>query len=373
MSELNEEILEDDISEERLITSSEKYPCRSCGGSMTFSPTTGSLECEYCGQTVNIEASADNYNEYSLDDAEDLASHNWGEEKRVINCESCSGQTVISISEVSKICVFCGSAHVVVMDEKQGIKPELLIPFKIANEDARKNITSWVKGKFYAPKALKNKQNVDRLKSVYIPFFTYDSDSHSAYSGLRGTHYYVTKSRTVNGKRETYRERKTRWSPVSGVYKNYYDDVLINASTKVESSLIDRMNGFNLSELEDYNPAYLAGHVTERYQITLNDGWIKARDDIDGQIKRGIRKQVGGDEFRLLHKTTDYGDVLFKHIILPVWITSYDFKGKIYNVYINGQTGNVEGKYPKDWFKILLTVLAIVIVILLVYVFAIDK
>lgn len=354
---------------EPIIIESGKYPCPGCGAFMIYSPKTQGLACGYCGTEVEIVSETTEIQEYKLNELAALASHNWGDEKRVVTCESCSGQTVISIRDVTTACVFCGSARVVTEEMDEGIRPESVIPFKMDRVTSKTNIKKWVKGKFYAPNALKNKQSVDRLNSLYVPFFTYDADTKTSFEANKGTHYYVSRTRMVNGKSKTVRERKTRWRRVSGVYMNYYDDVLIDASSKVDESLVLKMHSFDLTELVKYDEAYLVGHATERYNKSLTSGWHDARDHVDEAILKGIKAQVNGDEFRLINKSTEYGDVLFKHILLPIWLTSYMFKNKVYNVYINGQNGRVVGEYPKSIFKIMMTVLAIAIVIFIAYYF----
>jgi ribosomal protein S27AE len=348
---------------------SNRFPCPNCGGGMVYSAEKQALTCAYCGTDQTVESSQVEATEYRLDEIEDLATHEWGAEKKVLTCESCSGQTVIDISDLTAECVFCGSKRVVTETTDEGIKPETMVPFKIGRTDAKANISKFIKGKFYAPNALKSQHKVDALKSLYIPYFTYDSDTKSYYTGQRGDHYTVTKTRVVNGKTQTYTERKTRWRSVSGEYSQFYDDVLINASSKVKEDLISKMQSFNLLELEPYNEAYLVGHVAERYRMNLKDGWYKAKTEIDNRINQGIEHQVGGDEFRLSHKTTDYGTIMFKHILLPLWITSYPYKDKIYNVYINGQNGRVYGEYPKSLVKILLTILGVAAIVLIAYYF----
>lgn len=348
-----------------------KFPCPSCGGDMVYKPETKDLECTYCGSHAEIESSDFTPEEYRIDQLEDL-SHKWGDEKRVIKCSNCSGETVIGIDEVTSECVFCGSHHVVTETLESGVQPESLIPFQVTTDTARVNFKKWAKGKFFAPNDLR-KKNLNALKTIYIPSFTYDSNTISDYSAQKGTHYTVTRTKVVNGKTTTVREQKTRWRRVTGTYREDFDDVLIHASNKVEPRLIKQMQSFDLSALQAYQEAYLVGHPVERYKISIKEGWSEARDDIDRDIVDGIRRQVNGDEFRLEHKDTDYGTIMFKHILLPVWLSTYYYKDKLYNVYVNGQNGRVVGTYPKSAIKIALTILVIAIIILSIYYFGVYE
>ena len=56
-------------------------------------------------------------------------------------------------------------------------------------------------------------------------------------------------------------------------------------------------------------------------------------------------------------------DETFKHILLPVYVSAYNFKGKRYNFFVNGQTGVLHGSRPYSFWKIFFLVLAILIVL----------
>jgi hypothetical protein len=42
--------------------------------------------------------------------------------------------------------------------------------------------------------------------------------------------------------------------------------------------------------------------------------------------------------------------VTFKHVLLPLWVGTYRYRGRQYPVLINGQTGKVSGEKPRDAF-----------------------
>ena len=227
----------------------------------------------------------------------------------------------------------------------------------------------WIKGKLFAPNELRKNQTIERLQGIYIPFFTYDSDSSTVYTAQRGTYYYTTQTSVVNGKTVTRQIRHTMWTTVRGVFNNYFDDVLVNSSKNIDDDLVNKIGGFDLRKLMPYKPDYMSGFIAEKYSISLNEGWQKAKITVDNMINDGIRRQVGGNEFRLVNKSTSYGEIKFKHILLPMWMSAYKFKEKLYKFLINGQTGNISGKYPKSILKIAALILGVTIIGLFVYFF----
>ncbi|MTI47042.1 hypothetical protein [Sporosalibacterium faouarense] len=352
-----------ELSKAKTKTSTEKFECTSCGGDMIFNPKTQSLSCLYCGNKVEIEQKDDIIQEYDINSSIDEDSSDWGSETRVIHCNDCGAETVMKENSVAQFCAFCGSSHIIKQDEIPGIKPESLIPFKITRKEAKGLFSKWLKGKFYAPKKAKSNNKMDRLLGVYIPYWTYDSDTHSNYSAERGTYYYVNETHVVyrDGERKevTRRVRKTRWRHVSGSYDLYFDDLLVNASQHVDSKIIEEIEPFNLEELEHYEPEYLSGFTAERYAVELEEGWEAAKQAIHPEIYKRVVREIGGDTVRNVRIDTNFNSILFKHILLPVWMSSFKYKEKVYRFMINGQTGEVQGESPVSALKIILTILIV--------------
>lgn len=341
---------------------------------MVFDPASQSLRCPYCGNKAEIETGSSDIKEYDFDAAEDMAPTNWGNEKRVIKCENCGAQTVLDENAAAKFCAFCGSSHIVRQDESPGIVPESLISFKVTKDKALKCFKEWISKRYYAPSALKGEHQNQKLTGVYIPCWTYDSDTYSSYTAEAGTYYYETETDWVeeNGERKmvTRQVRKIRWHFVSGSYSEFFNDVLVNASTQVDEGLMQKLEPFHFQELVHYKPQFLSGFLAERYSIGVKEGWQKARDFISERIRSAVIHKINADEVRSLMVNTSHGDIKFKHILLPVWISAYTYKGKIYRYMINGQTGEVQGHAPVSALKVALTVLAVIAVIAAVWYFA---
>ncbi len=336
----------------------DKFACPGCGANMTFNPDTQTLMCQYCGNSINITAQDGDIDEHDFLTANDNAS--WGQENRVMKCESCGAQTVLDTFTTAQACAFCGSSHVVKLDETAGIPPETLIPFKLSANKAADLFKNWIRRRFFAPKAVKIDSQIKKMSGVYIPSWTYDSDTGSDYVAQKGTYYYVTRTRWVtrNGKRhmETYQERKIRWQWVSGGYSRFFDDVLVNASKNADSDLMKKLEPFDMQELVKYDPRYLTGFLAEKYSIGLDPGWEIAKKQIKESIRQGIIRQINGDQVRNLKINTRYSNIKYKHLLLPVFIASYKYKNKIFRFMVNGQTGKVQGYAPVSAWKVVAVV-----------------
>ena len=169
-----------------------------------------------------------------------------------------------------------------------------------------------------------------------------------------------------DGKPHTVRQRHTRWHGVSGHVQRFFDDVLVLASHSLPKQYTDGLEPWDLSELEPYQPQYLAGFRAEGYQVELQDGFAEARAYMDRMILRDVKFDIGGDEQRVTNVQTQISAVTFKHILLPVWMAAYKYNGQTYRFVVNGRTGRVQGERPYSKWKIAFAVLLGLVVALTV-------
>ena len=308
---------------------SDSYKCPSCGADMTFDPKSGMLSCAFCDHKDEIITVNEEIEEYDFNTVEEDPSLNdWGTETKTIECNNCGGKTVVPAGETTVKCSFCGSAKVVSTDELPGIKPESLIPFKIDKKKSSDLFAAWIKKRRFAPSALKKEYRDGGPKGVYVPYWSYDTKTHSTYTGQAGDHYYETEMRTVtvNGRTETrpHRVQKTRWRFVSGTYDKNFDDIIFNDSDKVDQKIIERIEPFHLNELVKYNPKFLAGFAAERYKNGLKAVWERAKKYINNILRNDIHAIIkrGCDVVGTINISTNYDDIKYKHMLLPVWILS---------------------------------------------------
>lgn len=347
-----------------------QFPCKSCGAAAFFDPESQGLKCNYCGTITEIEEMEDEILEHDFQESLDHEpKEKWQGDTKVVQCENCGGKTVLEDSATADKCSFCGSPHVVMMSEFSGIKPESLIPFRISREKVKVLFRKWISRKMFAPRALKKEYKGDKINGIYIPYWTYDSDSFSAYTAEAGTYYYVTEHYTVmvDGKpqRRTRQVRKIRWRRVSGTYGRFFNDLLVNASNSNNRRMVAGVEPFRIEGLVGYKPDYLSGFSAERYAVPLKEGWGIAKEEAVSILRTEITRKINADEVRNLRLKTQYSDIKYRHTLFPVWLSSYRYRKKTFNYMVNGQTGRFSGKAPVSVLKIILTVVITVAIILL--------
>jgi len=337
-------------------SSEHRFPCTTCGADLRFEPGQTDLVCDYCGARVEIEGLAAGPTEIAeidyrralqgLDEAE-------VEETRIATCPNCAAQIEFDADVHATECPFCATPVVTDTGTHRQIKPKGVLAFGLDERAAKTAMTDWLGRLWFAPGGLQEFARKGRkMQGVYVPYWTFDAQTDSRYSGQRGTIYYVTETRMRDGKREQVQVQKIRWSPKSGRVRRFFDDVLVLASKSLPKRFTDALEPWDLSELVPYAPEILAGFRAEGYTVELDDGLSEARAYMDRVILRDVKFDIGGDRQQVHRVDTDVSAVTFKHILLPVWLAAYKYNGKTFRFVVNGRSGKVQGERPYSAWKI---------------------
>jgi DNA-directed RNA polymerase subunit RPC12/RpoP len=342
--------------------------CKNCGANLKFAPGTQQLNCEYCNTDNEIisEKTEIIENDYTSFLEQNISTS----EKQTVStvkCDSCGSSTTLAPNVTSSNCPYCDTPLVVKNASTCNLnKPKYVLPFKIERNAAKDGFVKWVGDLWFAPNKLKDyaHNSLEKLKGVYMPYWTYDSDTQSSYSGLRGVYYYVTETyKDSQGRTQTRQVRHTNWYPTSGIVNNLFDDILVCASNSLPKKLVQDLEPWDLPDLESYNDSFLAGFVTESYQTELKPGFEEAKERMLPVIESSIRSDIGGDTQQITSISTEYNNISFKHILLPLWISAYKYNNKVFRFTINARTGEVQGERPYSAWKIFFFSLSVVAVI----------
>ncbi len=352
------------------------FPCAGCGAKLSFAPGTSSLQCEFCGAANDIEENDARIEELDFDVyLKALEGREEMEQAETVKCAKCGAEQTLPDHHFAATCTFCSTPIVSKSYASRHIKPRSIVPFQVGRARAQDEFRRWVRKLWLAPGDLKKYAQTDAaLAGMYLPYWTYDCRTSSEYRGERGDDYYTdeTVSSTDSQGRavtETRRVKHTKWSPASGRVERLHDDVVVMASNSIPPMLRGAATAWNLKGLVAYQPEFVSGFRAEAYQIGLREGFPIARQEIDAQVHDLVRRDIGGDQQRVHQVSTQYSGVKFKHVLLPVWISAYRYRDKVYRFLINGQTGEVAGESPMSWQKVTLLVVAIVIVLVLALAF----
>ncbi|MFX0541176.1 primosomal protein N' (replication factor Y) - superfamily II helicase [Roseovarius sp. S4756] len=339
-----------------------RFPCDACGADLRFAPGGAALICDHCGNRQEIAGPGPWHNALSEQDLATAleAPREAGEteEQALLSCPNCGAEVALAGNAHAGECPFCATPMVTSSGMHRRFKPRGVLPFAFDEGTARAAMSDWLGRLWFAPGGLKQyARKGRRLNGIYVPYWTFDAATRSSYRGERGTVYYETRTVMRDGKRQTIQVPKVRWRGVSGRVARAFDDVLVLASHALPKRYTDALPPWDLAALEPYNPEYLAGFAAEGYTVPLEDGYTEARAHMDAVIARDVKFDIGGDRQRIHQIETQVDDASFKHILLPVWMAAYKYRGKSYRFVVNGRTGRVQGERPWSAWKIAFAVL----------------
>ncbi|HSS19338.1 MAG TPA: hypothetical protein VLL54_04635 [Pyrinomonadaceae bacterium] len=351
------------------------YPCPSCGANLLFEPKDGFLSCPYCGRKEAIPTSAAQIEERSFEEYLEPRPERIAQlatDALEVQCQGCGAIITFTPPEVARCCDFCGVAFVAqAKSADPTVAPEGVLPFKVTESQASEGLRKWFSSRWFAPSALKKFANPDAMNGVYLPFWTYDTNATTYYEGQRGDYYYVTETYTEtddkgNSVTKTRQVRHTRWSPAAGTVERWFDDVLVAATISLPQNRLEELAPWDLGELKPYDPKFLSGFRAQRYQVDLKQGFERVKLLCASQIESDVRDDIGGNEQRIDQLATNFSGITFKHLLLPVYAGAYRFKQKVFQIVVNGRTGEILGDRPYSAVKIALFVATLVLILFLI-------
>jgi len=339
------------------------YACPNCGASTAYDIAAGGIACEYCGYVAPVKSrqlgqSAQEF-EFTLETLSQ-SDRGWGTERKMIHCDSCGGELSIPEGAISTTCPFCASNKVnvtVYLDEF--LRPRFMVPFKIPPEQIRGLTLDWLGQGWFHPDELAANTIVQKFNGIYLPFWTFDSGVDAYWKAQVG---YERTERHYNAHEKRW-ETRTRivWRWEDGHVHLNIDDHLVPGSnpSHISHPILKKLHPFHLNDLVAYKPDFLAGWQSLAYQTTLTEAWEKGKMAIREQAKQVCRQDIGSAHVRNFCMTADFSDESWRYILLPVYLTSYRYQEKVYQIMVNGQTGTIAGQKPVAWWKVWLVIAAL--------------
>ena len=313
------------------------YKCPDCGATLEYDPQSEKMHCAYCDN--NYEPSEIGRQALSgafdlcPEDARDSAREKPKLRMNIAVCNSCGGELAVSDVEVSSFCPYCGNASVVMDRVEERLAPDYVIPFKVTKEEAESTIRKYLKSGFCVPKDIRNFE-VERLHGIYIPFWLYDI-------------YYGS-------------EQKWKCKISTGKYTSVpayaytlgdsvYQKLTVDASGGFLDDSSQRLEPYDMSELEPFNAAYLSGFYSDRYDV----GYKEAEKTAIARAQDMFERSIGGlakvpVESELMKETPVQKVIRREYAFLPVWFRTFRHNDVPYTILMNGQTKKMVGAVPTN-------------------------
>jgi predicted RNA-binding Zn-ribbon protein involved in translation (DUF1610 family) len=340
------------------------YPCHQCGAQLVFDIGAQLLKCPSCGnEQPIIEDGGRRVVEHDLRGISSARARTLvqaGAEKEIV-CQNCGGHTTFGGTLTATRCPYCATPiqRDDVHDSPDRLPVDAVLPFQVPEPAARDVVEKWIKSRWFAPTEFKKYSEAGSFASVYIAYFTFDATADTDYTGERGTTYTVTVGSGDNRRTET----RIRWTHRSGRVHNTFDDVPVLANTGLDERKVAALEPWPTQQARPYSAEYVAGHLSRTYDRTAEDCFGQARQTMEAEIDRTVRRDIGGDQQRVHSKQSHWRDMRFKYLLLPVWLLTVVYEGKPFQVCINGVTGEVQGRRPISKIKVALAVLVALVVV----------
>ena len=346
-------------------------PCSACGA-----PTTRSARfCTSCGAPLRqhvIEGQSQPSKPPVVEPPVRTDGNRSLSRPDAAECHGCGSVLVLAAGQRSYTCPFCGEALVARDLPRAGERnqPEFVLGFAVTLEAAKAAFAKWLgEGKWFRPGDLKKSAQLERIQGVYLPFWHFAMEVRSRWDAEIGENWIKIERRTVrgpNGKQrtETVRRQMTEWFELSGEYQQYHFGHLVPASTTVSSAEAQAVGPFQLEELTRYRPYFLAGWLCEEYTIDRREAQQACQRVFEARQQQSVERFLPGDRFRGLKLQTQADSLESDLVLLPFYVLSYRYNGKLYRFLANGFSGKISGKKPVAWWRLVALAIFCLLVII---------
>lgn len=327
-----------------------EYKCPCCGGAIEFDSASQQMKCPYCDTVFDVETLKSYDAELKKEKHEEVQwsrpeGNEWQTSETdgmlVYTCTSCGGEIIADQNTAATSCPFCGNPVIMSRQFAGDLRPDYVIPFKLDKAAAKAAFAQHLKGKRLLPKLFKEQNHIEEIKGIYVPFWLFDADVQA---DLR---YRATRIRTWRDSRYNYTE--TSYFSVTRAGDVQFSRVPVDGSSKMADDLMESLEPFDFSQAVDFQTAYLAGYLADRYDVSANDCVSRANsrirrstEEVFSSTVKGFATVVPeGGGVQVQNGTTKYA-------LYPVWLLTTVWKGKPYLFAMNGQTGKLVGDLPVD-------------------------
>ncbi len=328
----------------------QQYKCPCCDGAIEFDSDLQKMKCPYCGTEFEMETLR-TYDEVLKNEKNDdmtwetTAGCEWQEGEtdglRVYSCNSCAGEIVGDETTAATSCPYCGNPVVMMGQFSGSLKPDYVIPFKFDKKAAVEALKKHYGGKKLLPKAFSDQNHIDEVKGIYVPVWLFDTDADA------NVRYKATKLRTWSDSNYNYTE--TSFYSVVRSGSIGFERVPVDGSSKMDDTLMESIEPFNFSGAVDFQTAYLAGYLADKYDVDSEQSITRANERIKKSTEDAFAATVQGYSSVMPVATNiTLQNGVAKYALYPVWLLNTSWKGKKYTFAMNGQTGKFVGDLPLD-------------------------
>ena len=328
----------------------QEYKCPCCGGSIGFDSSLQKMKCPYCDTEFEMETLLQYDEDLQSTGAEDSMSwdtteNEWhtGEKEnmRYYICKSCGGEIIGDATLAATSCPYCGNPVVMMGQYTGSLKPDYVIPFKLDKKAAKEGFSKHLMNKKFLPAAFKDENHLEDIQGIYVPFWIFDADADASirFRGTKISHWSDSR----------FDYTKTSYYSITRTGSIEFSGVPVDGSQKMDDALMESIEPFDYSDMVDFQTAYLAGYLADRYDVDATESVKRANE----RVKRSTEKAIAGTVQGYASVKTEQSSIALengkaRYVLMPVWVLGTKWNGNDYLFAMNGQTGKFVGNLPYD-------------------------
>lgn len=327
-----------------------EYKCPACGGALNFDASAQQMKCPYCDTEFDVAALRE------LDEAlqqpveemtwEQEPMQQWTQEEsqgfKTYVCDSCGGEIICDETTAATHCPYCDNPVVVAKQFAGALKPDLVVPFKLTKEQAVAALSAHLQGKPLLPKLFKSQNRIEKIQGLYVPFWLFDTQvsANIRYRATRIRHWSDS----------NYNYTRTSYYSLLRSGQIAFGDVPVDGSVKMDNALMESIEPYDMTQAVDFETAYLAGYLADKFDVTADDCKLRANERIRASTESYFASTaVGYSTVLPEHTNIGLSGGKVRYALLPVWLLTTRYGDKIHTFAMNGQTGKMVGNLPICW------------------------
>ena len=329
----------------------QEFKCPSCDGAIEFDSSLQKLKCPYCDTEFEVEALQELGEALREEQPSDFTwetepDGQWTdaetENLRTFVCNSCGGQIIGDANTAATRCPYCDNPVVMSGQFVGDLRPDIVVPFKLDKNQAKESFSRHLLKKPLLPKLFKSQNRIESIQGMYVPFWLFDTDVDA------DVRYKATRVTSWSDSNYTYTRTSFYKLLRSGGLS--FTDVPVDGSVKMQDDLMESIEPFDLSQGVDFQTAYLAGYLADKFDVTADTCKNRANDRIRKSTEDAFASTaIGYATVIPEHTNIRLSGGRVRYALLPTWILTTRYQDKLYTFAMNGQTGKFVGNLPIDW------------------------
>lgn len=282
--------------------------CPSCGAPARYDVSQRVYHCAACGTDLSPGEQLKRVETWRSISHSKIKASAKNQERVVYECPGCGASVVIEANEAAGSCSFCGGSLVRKDYKGDAAFPEMIIPFRIKEEEAKEKLRSWIKQHGTLKEKQEVKKHAEELKGYYLP-----------YQFVRGP-IECTVSRDMS----------QRFYHCGG----YIDSIAVSSSKQLNNEILDAAEPFDWEECREFQFGYIAGYRVKLQDIAGEELRTRVKDEVTNDYLPVIEKAMHTKGITVLAQDTELEE---RPILLPMYV----IRRPSFTAVVNGETGAV--------------------------------